>query len=165
MTHRLLSEKNTHLIFEVSLLFKGVFAAMEILAGISAYFVTQQFLFKLVERLMRTELLDNPNDVIASFLLTSVDHFSLSTRNFTAAYLLSHGVIKLWLIIGLLRGKLWYYPLAIAVFGAFIVYQLYRFTLSHSPWLVLITVVDIVVIALTWQEYRNKHKHQERSRS
>jgi uncharacterized membrane protein len=138
---------------------------MDILAGISAYFVTQQFLFKLVERLMRTELLDNPNDVIASFLLTSVDHFSLSTRNFTAAYLLSHGVIKLWLIIGLLRGKLRYYPLAIAVFGAFIVYQLYRFTLSQSPWLVLITVVDLVVIALTWQEYRARHKHQERSLS
>jgi uncharacterized membrane protein len=34
------------------------------------------------------------------------------------------------------------------------VYQLYRFSLSHSLWLVLITLVDLVVIALTWQEYR-----------
>ena len=50
-------------------------------------------------------LLENPRDLIANYLLTSVDHFSLSTRNFTAAYLLSHGVIKLWLIIGLLRGN------------------------------------------------------------
>lgn len=154
---------NTHRIFQVSLLFKGAFAATEILAGISAFFVTQQFLFKLVERLMQQELLDDRRDLIASYLLTSVDHFSLSTRNFTAAYLLSHGVIKLWLIVGLLRGKLWYYPLAIAVFGAFIVYQMYRFTLSHSLWLVLITVVDAVVISLTWQEYRArseiKHEH------
>jgi len=145
---------NTHRIFQLSLLFKGVFAAAEIVAGISAYFVTQQFLFQLVERLMRKELLEDSRDLIASYLLTSVDHFSLSTRNFTAAYLLSHGVIKLWLIVGLLRGKLWYYPLAIAVFGAFIVYQLYRFTLTHSLWLILITVVDVVVIGLTWQEYR-----------
>jgi uncharacterized membrane protein len=159
MTSRLFSEKNTHRIFQVSLLFKGAFAAVEILAGISAYFVTQQFLFKLVERLMRQELLEDRRDLIGSYLLTSVDHFSLSARNFTAAYLLSHGVIKLWLIIGLLRGKLWYYPLAIAVFGLFIVYQAYRFSLSHSPWLVVITVVDVVVIVLTWQEYRARHRH------
>jgi uncharacterized membrane protein len=150
----LMTATNTHRIFQVSLLFKGAFAAAEIVAGISAYFVTQQFLFALVERLMRNELLEDPRDLVASYLLTAVDHFSLSTRNFTAAYLLSHGVVKLWLIIGLLRGKLGYYPLAIAVFGAFIVYQLYRFTLSHSPWLVLITVVDAIVIGLTWHEYR-----------
>ena len=43
--------------------------------------------------------------------------------------------------------------MALAVFGLFIVYQAYRFTLTHSSWLVLITVVDIVVIALTWYEY------------
>jgi len=138
---------NTHRIFQLTLLCKGAFAVAEIAAGISAYFVTQQFLFTLVERV-------HPHDLIANYLHASVDHFSLSTRNFTAAYLLSHGIIKLWLIIGLLRGKLWSYPVAIAVFGAFIVYQLYRFTLRHSLWLVLITIVDIVVIPLTWQEYR-----------
>jgi uncharacterized membrane protein len=155
---RLFSQKNTHLVFEVSLLLKGAFAAAEIVAGISACFVTQQFLFKVVERLMRKELLEDTRDLIANYLLASVAHFSASTRNFTAAYLLSHGIIKLWLIIGLLRGKLWYYPLAIAVFGMFIVYQLYRFSLSHSLWLVLITVVDIVVIGLTWQEYRSRRR-------
>jgi uncharacterized membrane protein len=154
MPLRLLNEKNTHLMFEVSLFFKGAFAAAEVLAGISAYFVTQQLLFKVVERLMRIELLEDPRDLIASYLLTAVDHFSLSTRNFTAAYLLSHGVIKLWLIVGLLRGKLRYYPLAIAIFGLFIAYQMYRFTLTHSSWLVLITVVDLIVIGLTWREYR-----------
>ena len=65
------------------------------------------------------------------------------------------------MIVGLLRGNLGYYPLAIAVFGAFIVYQLYRFTLSHSLWLILITVVDVVVIGLTWQEYRARRVSSE----
>src|SRR5262245_39148116 len=148
------SERTTHLLFQLSLLCKAVFAVAEILAGIGAYFVTQQFVLGLVERLTREELLQHPHDPIANYLYTSAQHFSLSTRNFTAAYLLSHGVVKLWLIVGLLRGKHWYYPLAIAVFGMFVVYQLYRFNLSHSLWLILITLVDLVVIALTWQEYR-----------
>ena len=152
------NEKTTHLLFQLSLLCKGVFAVAEILAGIGAYFVTQQFVLRLVDRMTQQELLQHPHDPIANYLFTSAQHFSLSARNFTAAYLLSHGVIKLWLIVGLLREKLWYYPLAIAVFGLFIVYQLYRFNLSHSLWLVLITVVDVVVIALTWQEYRHRRR-------
>nr|WP_258171938.1 DUF2127 domain-containing protein [Burkholderia contaminans] len=40
------------------------------------------------------------------------------------------------------------------VFGLFIGYQVYRFTFTHSVWLLLVTALDIVVIALTWHEYR-----------
>ena len=74
-------------------------------------------------------------------------------------YLLSHGVIKAVLIVGLLREKLWYYPVAIIVFVSFILYQLYRFNHTHSIWLLLITLLDIVVIWLTWHEYRYLQKH------
>lgn len=151
---RTLNEKTTHLIFQLTLLCKAVFAVAEIVAGIGAYFVTQEFVFGLVDRVARLDLFRHPHDLVANHLYASAQHFSVSTRNFTAAYLLSHGVVKLWLIVGLLREKLWYYPLAIAVFGLFVVYQLYRFTLSHSPWLILITVIDVIVIALTLHEYR-----------
>jgi len=151
---RLVEEKNIHLAFEVSLFLKAVFAVAEIVTGIGAYFVTQQLVFRLVERITREELFEDPRDAVANYLFQSAQHFSVSTRNFTALYLLSHGVIKLWLIIGLLRARLSYYPVAMAVFGLFIVYQLYRFSATHSPWLLLITVVDVVVIGLTWHEYR-----------
>ena len=70
-----------------------------------------------------------------------------------ALYLLSHGVIKLFVIIGLLQQKLWYYPTALVIFGLFIVYQLYRFSFTHSPWLLVLTVLDIIVMWLTWHEY------------
>lgn len=62
---------------------------------------------------------------------------------------MSHGVVKLWLIIGLLRQKLWYYPLAAAVFGLFIVYQLYRYSFTNSLWLLVLGAVDVAVIALS----------------
>ena len=154
MKRRLFDERTIRLAFEASLVLKAVFAAAEILGGIGAYFVSQQFLFRVVERITRQELLEDPRDFIANYLLHSAQHFSVSTRNFTAAYLLSHGVIKLWLIAGLLRERLGYYPVGIAVFGLFIVYQVYRFSLTQSLWLVLITALDLVVIGLTWHEYR-----------
>ena len=154
MKSRFLEERSIHLAFRVSLGLKAVFAAAEILAGIGTYFVTQQLVFKVVERITRRELLEDPRDSIANYLLESAQHFSVSTRNFTAAYLLIHGAVKLWLISGLLRERLRYYPASIAIFALFVVYQLYRFTLTHSLWLVLITAVDVVVIGLTWHEYR-----------
>ena len=148
------SEKNIHLIFEISLWLKGVFAVLEIAAGITAYFVSQQLLLGAVQWVTKEEFAEDPRDRVANFLLHSVQHLSIGTQNFAAIYLLGHGIVKLWLIVGLLRQKLWYYPVAIVVFVLFIVYQLYRYTFTHSLLLVLITILDVIVIALTWHEYR-----------
>ncbi|TAL52738.1 MAG: DUF2127 domain-containing protein [Pandoraea sp.] len=149
-----LDEKKIHLVFEVSLWFKAVFALSEMLAGVAAYFIPPQLFLTLVLWVTREEFVEDPHDFVANLLLHTVQHLSIGTREFAAVYLLGHGVIKLWLIVGLLRERLWYYPISIVVFGAFIVYQLYRYTFTHSIWLLLITVLDVVIIALTWHEYR-----------
>lgn len=151
---RLLSEKNIHLIFDVSLWIKGVFALSEIIAGFAAYFVSQQFLLGVVQWVTADEFAEDPHDAIANFLLHSVQGLSIGAQDFAAIYLLAHGVIKLWLIVGLLRKRLWYYPTALIVFGLFVVYQLYRYTFTHSVLLLLITAIDLVVIGLTWHEYK-----------
>jgi uncharacterized membrane protein len=111
-------------------------------------------LLGVVATLTQQELAEDPRDMIANYLLHSAQHLSLGTKEFAAIYLLSHGAIKLWLIVGLLREKLWYYPVAMIVFGLFIAYQLYRFSFTHSAFLLLITAIDIAVIILTWHEYR-----------
>jgi len=64
-----------------------------------------------------------------------------------------------------LRGKLWYYPVSLVVFSLFIVYQLYRYSYTQSIWLLFITAVDIVVIVLTWHEYRFLQRSRQRTRS
>jgi uncharacterized membrane protein len=150
----LAQEEKIHLAFEISLLLKGLFALGQIIGGIVAFFATKEFLLKTVSVLTQEELAEDPRDLVANFLLHSAQNLSISTQHFMALYLLTHGSIKLWLIIGLLREKLWYYPTAIVVFGLFIVYQLYRFNFTHSVWLLLITLVDVIVIALTWHEYK-----------
>ena len=147
------SARTVHAVFEVSLLVKAALAVLEIVGGVSAYLVPQAVVLRLAERIARDELVADRRDFIIRYLSEWAQGFSISTRHFTAAYLLSHGVVKLWLIVGLLRGRASYYPIAIAVFGAFIVYQLYRFHFTHSIWLIVLTVVDAVVVGLTAYEY------------
>lgn len=143
-----------HLAFQLSLVFKGAFAAFEVAAGLLSYLVTPQFVFSLVQAITRTELSEDPRDFVATRLLQGAQDLSLSSQQFAGFYLLSHGILKLWLIAGLWRGRIGYYRVAIGVFSLFIVYQCYRYTLTHSSLLLLITFIDAVVIWLTWAEYR-----------
>jgi uncharacterized membrane protein len=153
--NRFPDEKKLHLVFDVSLWFKAVFAFSEIVAGVATYFVPRQLFLSFVLWVTREEFAEDPHDLVANILLHTVQHLSIGTQKFAAIYLLGHGAIKLWLIVGLLRQRLWYYPVSMVVFGLFIAYQLYRYTFTYSVWLLLITALDIVIIALTWHEYRH----------
>lgn len=152
-----LTEKELHAAFEVSLWLKGLFALSEVIAGVAIYFVSQRFLLSIVLWVKKNEFSEVPHDAVANFLLHAVQNFSVSTQKFAVLYLFGHGVIKLWLIVGLLRRRLWYYPVAMIVFALFVTYQLYRYTFTHSIWLLLITIFDLIVIALAWCEYRFLH--------
>ena len=95
-----------------ALIFKGLFALLEIIGGIAVYWVSQHALLDLVQAITQAELAKDPRDLVANYLLHLAQNLSIGAQRFTASFLLSHGVVKLWLIIGLLRQKLWYYPLA-----------------------------------------------------
>jgi uncharacterized membrane protein len=126
---------------------------VEFVGGLLAYFINQQFHLNFVSAVTQEELTEDPRDFIADYLVESAGQLSVSSQHFAALYLLSHGIIKSWLIVGLLRNKVWYYPIAIIVFILFVAYQIFRFQITHSIWLLAITAVDAVVIALTWHEY------------
>lgn len=51
------------------------------------------------------------------------------------------------------------YPLSLIALGAFIVYQLYRYSYTQSFGLILLTVFDLIVIVLVWHEWRLLRKH------
>ena len=90
----------------------------------------------------------------SNFLVSAARHLSLASEHFAAIYLLIHGAIKIALVGALLKHKLWAYPIAGVVFGVFIIYQIYRFTLTHGVGLIALSLFDLVVIWLICLEYR-----------
>jgi uncharacterized membrane protein len=154
-----MQEKKIHQIFKVSVLLKGLHAAIECLGGIMLAFVSTNTLAGWVNRLTQEELIKDHDDFIATHLLLWAQGFSVSTKRFYAFYLLSHGIVKIFLVIGLLKGKLWSYPASLIVLGLFIAYQLYRFSYTHGLGLIVLTVFDIFVMGLIWHEYRLVRHH------
>ncbi len=112
-----------------------------------------------VNAITQEELVKNPHDFVATRLLAMAHSFSVQTKNFYAFYLLSHGVVKLLLVVGLLRNKLWSYPASLIVLALFVAYQLYRFSHTHGLGLIALSIFDVIVMMLIWHEYGLARRH------
>ncbi|MBI2717177.1 MAG: DUF2127 domain-containing protein [Rhizobiales bacterium] len=154
-----MSERTIHRAFEISVLLKGANAVIESAGGILLYLVSTADIATLVRWATLDELAEDPNDFISSHLQQLAQGFSVGSKNFYAFYLLSHGLVKLALVVGLLRGKLWSYPATLVVLALFVAYQFYRYSYTQSLGLIALTILDIVVMALVWHEYRLVRRH------
>ncbi|MBE9638758.1 DUF2127 domain-containing protein [Salipiger pacificus] len=153
------AEHRIHQVFRVSVILKGLHALIEIAGGLVFYFVSAPAILGWVNLLTREELTEDPRDFIATHLLNATQNLNGATESFYAFYLISHGLIKVVLVAGLLREKLIAYPLSLIALGAFIVYQLYRYSYTHAFGLILLTAFDLIVIFLVWHEWRLLRKH------
>ena len=154
-----MQEKRIHQIFAVSVSLKGLHAVIEIVGGLALALTSTATIIGWINRFSQGELTEDPNDWIANKALEFGSNFSVEKHDFYAFYLLSHGVVKIILVYGLLKEKLWAYPASFVVFGAFIAYQLYRYSFTNDVGLLLLSVLDAFVIVLAVHEYRLLRKH------
>jgi len=143
-----------HLGFELGLILKGLNGLLEMIGGILFLFLNPDRLNYIIVLVTQKELSHDPNDMVANVLINLSHSFSVSTQHFGAFYLLSHGLIKCILVFLLWRRKSWAYPLTIGALALFILYQLYRYIISPSWFLIVLSIFDAVMIGLTLIEYR-----------
>lgn len=143
-----------HAGFEIGIGLKAISGFFEIIGGILLIFLTPNRLINLISFLTQDELSANPKNIFSSYLIHFSSNFTSDTQYFGVFYLLSHGIVKLVLVILLWKKKLWAYPLTIIILILFIIYQIYRYTFSSSIELILLSIFDVIVIYLTYVEYR-----------
>ena len=148
--------------FEVGILLKGIDAVLETLSGVALFFVTPSIINNFIIAISKSELSEDPSDFVFTHLIDFASHLSVSSQSFIAFYLLWHGIVKLFVVGSLWKGKIWAYPTGIIFFFIFIIYQIYRYTFTHSAWLIVLTIFDAIIIYLTWVEYqriRSRFEH------
>ncbi|HEY8761759.1 MAG TPA: DUF2127 domain-containing protein [Candidatus Dormibacteraeota bacterium] len=139
--------------FAVGIILKGLDGVLEVLGGLLLLVLSPATIDQLTRVLTQHELSEDPHDFLATHLLLAAGSLTGSSVRFGAAYLISHGVVKIVLVTALLRNKLWAYPWMIAFLLAFIAYQVYRMTFAFSIGLLALTVFDVFVTWLTYLEY------------
>ena len=146
-------EKRIYQAFEIGIMLKGVGAALETILG--ALLLFSNGFNSLILTLLQNALIEDPDN----FFATHLHSFLIANPRiqfYGGLYLLAEGVVKAFLVVGLLRGKTWAYPAALAVLSLFIFYQTVRFFMHYSLPLLLLTLFDVVVISLIFYEYRQR---------
>jgi uncharacterized membrane protein len=145
-----------HRVFALGIWLKGVDGVLEVAGGLLLLLISPTTLNQLVIALTQHELVEDPRDLIATILRHATAQLSANAQLVASLYLVAHGLVKVGLVVGLLRGKRWAYPAAIGFLGLFIAYQCYRLSYAFSVGLLLLTLFDTVIVALTWREYRSR---------
>ncbi len=151
-------ERKIHKVFIVSIILKGLNACIEFAIGISLFFATASDITRLSVIITQGELVEDPGNPVANWILLVAHDFSISSHRFLAYYLLFHGVIKLFLICGLLLNKRWSYPLAIVILTLFALYQVVQYFYTPSLWLLALTLFDVFILILIYHEYKYGRK-------
>lgn len=139
--------------FAVGIILKGLDGVLEVMGGLLLLIVSPGAIDRLSRALTQHELSEDPHDFLATHVLHAAGSLTSSSVRFGAAYLISHGVVKIVLVAALLRNKIWAYPWMIAFLIAFIAYQIYRMTVAFSIGLLALTVFDVFIAWLTYREY------------
>lgn len=150
-------------LFDVGVLIKGLDGLLEVLGGLVLLLTARPSIIHIVDVLTHGELSEDPNDLVATHLRAMAHHLSVGQQYFVSFYLLGHGVIKLVLVTGLLRGWHWSFPAATTAMLAFISYQSYRVAQTPSALLLALTLLDIAIVALVIHEWRVKRASWVRS--
>lgn len=151
-------------VFEVSILIKAAHGLLEIISGLALLFIKPEHVTHLATWLTRAELAEDPHDLIAGFIMHSVQGINHGVLLFAAAYLLSHGVIKVVLVWEILHDRLWAYPGLIIVTAGFVIYQVYELGRHPNIWLVGLTIFDLIIIYLTAREYALRRRDKQTPR-
>lgn len=125
---------NLHGVFIASLILKGLNALIEIAASCVI-------------------LLTGALTGVFSIFFHSIES-SAHTQLFVAAYLFIHGVVKIFIVIGLFSRRHWAYAIAEIALFLFIAYQMYEYLMNGSAWLLGLSIFDTFLLWLTWREHR-----------
>lgn len=161
--HTAAREATIRRIFRLSLILKAIDSVIEMAAGLALYLIADTTILAAARWLTYGELARDPRDLIANFLMHSAEALSVTRKDMAALYLLSHGGIKLFLVIMVLRDKGWAYPVFLVALALLIAYQSYQISYTFSPWLIALTLLDAVVLVLTWHEYRLRERERQRA--
>ena len=142
--------------FRTGITLKGIDGVLETIGGALLLLMHPAEVNAMLRVLCQHELSRDPQDFIAIHVLRASETLLGSNRLFASMYLLSHGVTKAALVVALWMNALWAYPLTIFVFAAFSVYQMYRYSHTHSMAMLLLTVFDVALIYLTWLEWQEQ---------
>ena len=143
-----------HNLFEIVVLMKGVSGILEMILGGVFIFSSRDLIYKVINFFSGQKFIGLLGRLTSDYFIRHTNNFSFSSQKFIAIYFLFYGIVNIFLVISLLRGKLWAYPVAIVFYILFMLYQAYRLVFHHTSLLIFLIIWDSALVILTYLEYQ-----------
>jgi len=140
--------------YEIGIIIKGIDGLLELIGGVLVLFLSPGVINGVTGFLTQNELQEDPHNLIATHIARLGQHLASGHNIFAAAFLLTHGLVKVVLVVCLLLNKLWAYPWALGALGLFLVYQVYQLVTAPTFGMAFLSVLDIVIIYLVYREWQ-----------
>lgn len=140
-------------VFKTITLLKGIHAIIEIISGILLFMISKEFIAWTIVKFVDGGIVAGADNFIIQYITQFGLDLTLATKFFFGVYLLSHGIVNLSLVYGIIKKPFWAYPISILFFIGFIIYQTYSYFILPSGWLLFLTIFDIFFIGLVFYEY------------
>ena len=151
--------------YEIGILIKGIDGVLELIGGVLVLTVSPHMITGITQFLTQDALEENPHNFIATHIARAGHHLAAGHNIFAAAFLLTHGLVKVVLVASLLLNKLWAYPWALVVLSLFLVYQIYLLITQPGFGMAFLSVLDAVIIWLIWREWQKVRAKPEPSKT
>ena len=147
--------------FTIGIWLKAINGTLELVGGLLLLVIPAALIQTLISFLTSHDCGETPKDALFRQLTLTAEHLTGDAKSFAIYYFLGHGIVKVFLSIALLRGKRWSYPVAVAVFLMFIIYELFQWLQAPTVILALAVGVDLAITGLIWHHYRSELKRSE----
>ena len=144
-----------HRVFITTIIAKGALGFIQLVTALALYFGVLDKLPGIAKWVVAKELSEDPNDFFATHLLTLANIAPIGGSTFYTGYFALHGLLHVSVVVALLSGVRWANHAAIGVLSLFVVYQLFEWFAIGGKMLLILTAIDLLVIALTVHEDRN----------
>lgn len=82
-------------VFDLGMVIKGIDGVLQVIGGFVLLFLKPETINQLIIHLTQYELVEDPNDKIANYIL-HIGHLSAGSTKFATLFLLSHDLIKIF---------------------------------------------------------------------
>jgi uncharacterized membrane protein len=151
--------KLERLLFTYGMWWRIVYGVVRVAVGLFLFRVIDMPFSELLYRMTGNEGAEDQTDIIFQFLQTILEKHPFTVTHFVAIYVLFWGVVDIVCSVSLLKRKLWAFPVSMGIIVLFIIYEIYRFSHTHSLLLLWIIIVDIFIVWLIWREYLIARRH------
>ena len=142
--------------YEIGIIIKGIDGILELTGGLLVLLLSPSAITGLTRFLTENALQADPHNYIATHIAREGHSLAAGHNVFAAAFLLTHGLVKVVLVTCLLLNKLWVYPWALVILGLFLVYQTYQLVTAPGLGIGFLTVLDVIIIGLIYREWQQQ---------